>query len=258
MRVHPSILMSLLLLCPLLACAETIQRQEGRAYAASGSTLLYRETHWLQGSPHAQSRLVLYRCADGTAFARKWMTPQGSPQTPDFTFDDGRDGYQEGVRGDGTARTVFVRASTQATPQAQALTVPPQAVVDAGFDAAVRAHWAALQGGEAVAFQYLLPSRQRLVPLKLQRTGAITWQGQPAQQLQMRLDAWFGFAIPAVTLVYASADQRLLQFTGTGNVRDRNGRYPQVRVEFPQAPEAATAAELATARTQALVKTCDG
>lgn len=258
MRAHPSLSVSLLLLCPALASAQTVQRQEGRAYAANGNALLYRETHWLQGPPQAQSRLVLYRCADGSAFARKWMTPQGSPQTPDFTFDDGRDGYQEGVRGDGAARMVFVRASAQATPETQALKVPPQAVVDAGFDAAVRAHWAALKTGDAVAFQYLLPSRQRLVPLKLQRTGDITWQGQPAQQLQMKLDAWFGFALPAVTLIYASADQRLLQFTGTGNVRDPKGRYPQVRVEFPQAPVAATAAELATARTQALVKTCDG
>lgn len=107
-----------------------------------------------------------------------------------------------------------------------------------------------------MAFQFLLPSRQRLVPLKLQRTGAVTWQGQPAEQLQMKLDAWFGFAVPAVTLIYATADQRLLQFTGTGNVRDDKGRYPDVRVEFPAAPVAAPAAELTAARTQPLVKTC--
>jgi hypothetical protein len=252
----------LLFALPLLgvsgfAGAQSIQRQEGRAYAAPGSTLLYRESHWLQGPPEAQSRLVLYRCADGRAFARKWMTPQGSPQTPDFSLEDGRDGYQEGVRGNGTARTVYTRASAAAAPVSRALEVPPNAVVDAGFDAAVRNHWASLRDGKAVAFQFLLPSRQRLVPLKLQRTAAVTWRGQPAQQLQMKLDAWFGFAVPAVTLVYANADQRLLQFSGTGNVRDKAGRYPQVRVEFPSGPVAASAAELATARVQPLVKTCD-
>ena len=257
MRAHPSLSVSLLLLCPALASAQTVQRQEGRAYAANGDTLLYRETHWLQGSQQAQSRLVLYRCADGRPFARKWMTPQGSPQTPDFSLEDGRDGYQEGVRGDGAGRSVYVRDSADAAPVSRTLDVPAGAVVDAGFDVAVRRHWAELLQGRAVAFQFLLPSRQRLVPLKLQRTGALTWKGQPAQQLQMKLDAWFGFAVPAVTLVYASADQRLLQFSGTGNVRDHNGRYPQVRVEFPTPPVAATAAELATAWGQALVKTCD-
>src|SRR5690606_6904640 len=60
----------LLLLCPLLAPAQTVQRQEGRAFAEDGGALLYRETHWLQGPPEALSRLVLYRCADGRAFAR--------------------------------------------------------------------------------------------------------------------------------------------------------------------------------------------
>jgi hypothetical protein len=184
------------------------------------------------------------------------MTPQGSPQTPDFTLDDGRDGYQEGVRGRAADRQVSVRASAQAPTFSRAITLPSGAVVDAGFDAAVRSHWAALQAGQSVAFQFLLPSRQRLVPLKLQRTGAVSWQGEPAEQLQMKLDAWFGFAVPAVTLVYATADQRLLQFTGTGNVRDEKGRYPQVRVEFPAAPVATPAAELSAARTQPLVQTC--
>ena len=251
--------LSLLLLCPILpAAAQTVQRQEGRAYAAADGRLLYRETHWLQGSAEARSRLVLYRCADGRPFARKWMTPQGSAQTPDFTFDDGRDGHQEGVRGAGTARTVYSRADAGAPTVSGDLQIPPDAVVDAGFDAAVRRHWAALQAGQGVAFQFLLPSRQRLVPLRLQRIGRVDWQGQPAERLQMKLDAWFGFAVPAVTLVYASADRRLLQFSGTGNIRDSKGRYPQVRVEFPAMPVATSAAELASARTQPLVKTCDG
>lgn len=241
---------------PVSAADQTVQRQEGRAYATADGRLLYRETHWLQGPTSAQSRLVLYRCSDGRPFARKWMTPQGNPQTPDFMLDDGRDGYQEGVRGTSGARQVSVRASAQAPTFSRAIAIPPGAVVDAGFDAAVRRHWDALQAGQSVAFQFLLPSRQRLVPLKLQRTGAVTWQGQPAEQLQMKLDAWFGFAVPAVTLIYATADQRLLQFTGTGNVRDDKGRYPDVRVEFPAAPVAAPAAELTAARTQPLVKTC--
>jgi len=241
---------------PVSAADQTVQRQEGRAYATADGRLLYRETHWLQGPTSAQSRLVLYRCSDGRPFARKWMTPQGNPQTPDFMLDDGRDGYQEGVRGSSGARQVSVRVSAQAPTFSRAIAIPPGAVVDAGFDAAVRRHWDALQAGQSVAFQFLLPSRQRLVPLKLQRTGAVTWQGQPAEQLQMKLDAWFGFAVPAVTLIYATADQRLLQFTGTGNVRDDKGRYPDVRVEFPAAPVAAPAAELTAARTQPLVKTC--
>jgi len=255
-----SLLLSLvLLLCPVLpAAAQQVLRQEGRAYAPADGRLLYRETHWLQGPPTARSRLVLYRCADGRAFARKRMTPQGSPQTPDFAFEDARNGYQEGLQASATGRTVYVREDARADRVSRAIAIPPDAVVDAGFDAAVLGHWDALQAGRPVAFQFLLPSRQRLVPLKLQRNASVTWQGQPAEQLQMRLDAWFGFAVPAVTLVYARNRPRLLQFSGTGNVRDAQGRYPQVRVEFPAEPVAASAAELAAARQQPLVATCAG
>jgi hypothetical protein len=104
-----------LLLCPVLpAAAQQVLRQEGRAYAPADGRLLYRETHWLQGPAAARSRLVLYRCVDGRAFARKWMTPQGSPQTPDFAFEDARNGYQEGLQGSATARTVYVRADARA------------------------------------------------------------------------------------------------------------------------------------------------
>ncbi|MCF7750372.1 hypothetical protein KQ945_06415 [Bacillus subtilis subsp. subtilis] len=256
-RCHLPLL--LLLLSPALpASAQQVQRQEGRAYAPADGRLLYRETHWLQGPPTARARLVLYRCADGRAFARKWMTPQGSAQTPDFAFEDARNGYQEGLQGDAGTRTVYVREDAHAERTRRAIVVPSDAVVDAGFDAAVLGHWDALQAGRSVAFQFLLPSRQRWVPLRLQRSGAVTWQGQPAEQLQMRLDAWFGFAVPAVTLVYARNSPRLLQFSGTGNVRDAHGRYPQVRIEFPAEPVVATAAELAAARQQMLVATCTG
>lgn len=240
----------------LPAAAQNVQRQEGRAYAASGGALLYRESHWLQGPAATQSRLVLYRCADGRAFARKWMTPQGSAQTPDFAFEDARTGYQEGVQVTAGARSVYVREDAHADRVSRAIAIPAEAVVDAGFDAAVLGHWDTLQAGRSVAFQFLLPSRHRLVPLRLQRTGAVQWQGQPAEKLQMKLDAWFGFAVPAVTLVYAAGSPRLLQFSGTGNIRDAQGRFPQVRVEFPAGPVPSTTAELAAARAQPLVKTC--
>ncbi len=254
-RCHLPLLL-LLLLGPAAVAAGQVQRQEGRAYAPADGRLLYRETHWLQGPPTARSRLVVYRCADGRAFARKWMTPQGSPQTPDFAFEDARNGYQEGLQGSATGRTVYMREDARADRVSRAIAIPPDAVVDAGFDAAVLGHWDTLQAGRPVAFQFLLPSRQRLVPLKLQRSAALTWQGQPAEQLQMRLDAWFGFAVPAVTLVYARNSPRLLQFSGTGNVRDERGRYPQVRVEFPDAPVASTPADLLAARQQPLVTAC--
>lgn len=253
---------SLLLPCLLLLAAAALPagaavlRVEGEALPPKGGRALYRETHYLQDVGAQQARLVLYRCNDGRPFARKWMPAAANAQAPDFEFVDGRDGRREAVQAQGTQRRVSIRAASGAADAAKTLQMPGGGVIDAGFDAAVRAHWSTLLQGDTVALPFLLTSRQRWVPVKLRRVGAVDWQGQPAEQLQMQLDAWFGFAVPAVNLVYARADRRLLQFEGTGNVRDADGGWPQVRIRFPGAPRPVSEGELSAARTQPLVASC--
>ena len=61
----------------------------------------------------------------------------------------------------------------------------------------------------------------------------------------MKLDTWFGFAVPEVTLVYARDGRRLLEFNGTGNLRDGRGRNPQVRIAFQPQAQLASASDLA-------------
>ena len=51
--------------------------------------------------------------------------------------------------------------------------------------------------------------------------------------MDVRLDTWFGAVAPRLSLVYADADRRLLEFRGTSNLRDARGDYPQVTVRFP-------------------------
>lgn len=211
-------------------------QQQARAFAADGGAPLYGEIHWTGlDRPDGLTRLVLYTCADGRAFARKQLWRRGDPAAPDFQFDDARSGYREGVRG-ADAREVFVRAGTTAPTTVRPLQVPADGVIDAGFVEAVRQHWPALAAGRAVRFGVLVPSMQRFVPVKLEPVGAQVWHGQPAHRLRMTLDQWFGFAVPATSLVFSGDGERLLEFAGTGNVRDRRGRNPQVRIVFPQPP----------------------
>ena len=227
------------------AVGAPLSREEARVHAAGNGALLYRETHFVAPGGSGE-RWVLYRCPDGSPFARKRVAPAAAPATPNFAFEDGRDGYREGVRGTDRSRAVFVRGEDGAET-ARTVQVPADGVIDAGFDAAVRGHWQALMAGESVRMQFLVPSRKRFYPVRVQRVGATRWNGIEAQRLRMRLDAWFGFAVPDVQLVYASRDQRLLEFAGTGNVRDGRGANPQVRIRFAPAPAAATAADVQAA-----------
>ena len=72
----------------------------------------------------------------------------------------------------------------------------------------------------------------------------------------MRLDLWFGFAVPEVTLVYARDDRRLLEFSGTGNVRGARGRSPQVRIEFEPEPQPGSRREVDAMRRAPLSGRC--
>lgn len=235
------------------AVASPLLREQARVLAAGSGALLYRETHWV--SPDAGAdRWVLYQCADGTAFARKRVAA-ATGSAPNFAFEDGRDGYREGVRGTGGRRTVFVRAASGAET-GRTLEVPANGVIDAGFDAAVREHWDALMDGQSVRMQFLVPSRKRFYPVRVQRIAATRWNGVRAERLRMRLDAWFGFAVPDVHLVYASADRRLLEFAGTGNVRDARGANPHVRIVFEPSARPAQPADVRAAMRMPLDGRC--
>lgn len=196
-------------------------------YAAQDQRLLYREQHWLQIGTRPE-RWVLYLCPDGEPFARKRVG--AADAQPDFDFADGRDGYTEGARGGGAVREIYSKRAGALVRRE--VRVPADGVIDAGFDAAVRARWEELMRGEVVHLRFLVPSRKRFFPVRVRRTDSLTWNGIAAERLRMRLDAWFAFALPEVTLVYARQDQRLLEFNGTGNIRDARGRNPQVRIVF--------------------------
>lgn len=234
--------------------AVNVRRDDARVLAADGGRLLYRETHWISDGANPE-RWVLYRCPDGAAFARKRVASTAEPTRPDFTLEDGRDGYREGVRGGSGERSVFVRAPG-GEERSRRLETPADGVIDAGFDAAVRRHWPALWRGEAVSLQFLVPSRKRFYPVRVQRVASLERDGVPAERLRMRLDAWFAFAVPDVTLVYSRDEPRLLEFDGTSNVRDQRGRYPHVRIIFDSVTQAATAQEVADARALPLNGGC--
>jgi hypothetical protein len=218
----------------------SVRREQANVYAANSQRLLYREVHLVQSGANPE-RWVLYRCPDGKPFARKRVAPGGT--RPDFALEDARDGYREGVRMAGNARQVYVRSAGEEV--SRKLSVPADGVIDAGFDAAVRAHWSELMGGGNVRLQFLIPSHQRFFPVLLRRVDSLDWNGIAAERLRMKLDTWFGFAVPDVTLVYARADQRLLEFNGTSNLRDARGRNPQVRIAFQPAMQSTTSDDLA-------------
>lgn len=251
----------LLMLLPLAGAASAadpaspLLRGEGLASTPDG-TLLYREIHWQRGSTDGSERWVLYQCPDGRPFARKVLPATAQVQARGYALDDARSGQQAAIQTRAGQVTVDWREQAEAERRTATLALPAEAVIDTGFDAAVRQHWVTLMQGTAVTLPFLVPGRQRFYPVRVQRTGATAWNGVPAQAIRVRLDTWFGAVAPTLSLVYADADRRLLEFRGTSNLRDAQGRYPPVVVRFPRSPHAADSALWQRELQQPLVSRC--
>lgn len=208
--------------CALALPATAMERYVGTAYARGGDAVLYREVHL----GDASRQLIVFQCPDGKAFARKRLQAGTMPTQPDFDFTDARNGYEEGVRGDGARRVAYVhRIGGQRSEQP--LTVPPDAVIDAGFDAFLRAHWDQVVGRGASA-PFLMTGKGKFFPVKVVASG----RDGPERRIELKLDAWYGFAAPTIGVSYTEATRHLRRYEGPGTIRDERGKPVDVRIEF--------------------------
>lgn len=245
-----------LLLClPHAALAAPWLRSEGVATSAQGG-VLYREVHWRREATEGAERWVLYQCPGGQPFARKHLPASARPQARGYSLEDRRSGQTAEVDATGDSVSIAWKEDAASELRRRQLELPPDAVIDAGFDAAVRLHWPALLRGERVSLPFLVPGRQRYFPVQVRRSGSIRWQGIDAQAIEVSLDTWYGGIVPRLSLVYASADRRLLEFRGTSNLREARGSYPQVTVRFSSPAAERSAGDWQQAWAQPLVERC--
>lgn len=209
---------------------EGASHYSGVAYAADGGQLRYREEHWLFREQGTLTRLVLYRCPNGQPFARKWLHYAEQPWAPDFTFEDARDGYEEGATRMPGAWRVYVKQRADASTESADLPSRPDAVVDAGFDAFVQSHWVALTRPEGMQAAFVVPGRLGYLNLRLKPVAGVHGD---SRQFSLGLDGFLGALAPSVQLTYASADHRLEEFAGISNIRDERGHRQRVRIRFP-------------------------
>ena len=257
-RTLPRLALGLCLALPLARAfgATPAVHLEARAYADDGH-LLYRESHWIFATAEGRTRLVLYRCPDGEPFARKWVRDHGRPTSPDVDLEDARRGYREGVRrrADGR-REVFVRRDAGSAERSALLDDAPAPVIDAGFDAFLRAQWN-LDPDTGLRVPFLLPSRLGTLDLKVRRLSDQVIDGRPVRRFRLGLDSLVGFALPHLDVAYDARSRALWRFRGIANIRDVDGRNLSVRIDFaPPEPIADASAAVQDAARQPLTGRC--
>lgn len=228
----------------LLACllspaaSAALLQHRGEARDPQTGRVLYLEEHLLrQQADTPLQRLVVYRCADGTAFGRKSIDYRYSRLAPAFEFEDVRAGYREGLRHTSGPELWFAGRSKEG----RSLITTPGLVADAGFDELVRTQWPRLLAGESLRFDFAVPTRQRTYALKLRYAGEDEVAGETAVRFRLGFDGWLGSLLPEVALFYDRDDRRLLRFDGLSNLRSDDGRRQlRTRIDFPQPPQAVT------------------
>jgi len=236
--------------------AGAVERFTGDAYNVGSNALLYHETQYLHASGGAD-RVVLYRCPDGRAFARKRVHESGDVQAPDFDLIDARLGYREGVRENGAQRQVYVQRRSNLPEQAGPLSVPADGVIDTGFEAFAQRHWDALVQGETLRFPYLVPSRRTFYQFKVNRTDAAAASGR-TMTIRLAAGNWLSFLLPHIDVVYDLASHHVVHYEGLSNIRGDDGKNYQVRSEFPiiAAGREVPQAEVDAALSAPLVSSC--
>jgi hypothetical protein len=236
------------------------QYYQGYAYAVDDGRPLYREAHWLYTDDGVEHRLVVYSCPDGAPFVRKRVDTAPGTATPDVDLFDARAGYREGVRTRDGRREVFAQADAR-SPEHSAqlpLPTPPNAVIDAGFDAFVREHWDTLSASGASPVLFLVPSELRYLDFSARVLRDTRADGADVRWFRLSLANWYGFALPHIDVAYDVQTRELRQYSGLSNIRDGDGRNVRVNIRFPPSERRTdvAAAEIERAAAMPLTGRC--
>lgn len=215
------------------ASATTTHAVTGEARDPRSARLLYREHHLLRlDGERPIERVVLYRCADGTAFARKRVDYRASRIAPDFALIDARDDHREGLRRAGDVVHVW-----SGTPSTRSLRGAHDLLVaDAGFDEYLRGHWTALTQGSTQVVPFAVPAFGRALDFRIRRLDRGAIDGVPVERFRLTLDGMLGAVAPAMDVAYDTTHRRLRRFVGLTGIRDARGHLLRARIDFADAP----------------------
>jgi len=227
---------------------------DGVAVDLDTGALRYRERHWLfYDTTRLIDRRVRYLCPDGQAFGEKRVDYAASAFAPTFALFDARTGHREGLRKRGSTLEVFSQVNRSEPEEAFPITRTELLVADAGFDEFLVDRWSTLANGDAVKFDFLVPSEGKAIGFKVK---PVQEPNAPVVIARLSLGAWWGFLAPSLDAHYDRRTKRLLRYEGLSNLRDVDGENYSVRIDFREPPREITPAEAARQYAAPLVPRC--
>jgi hypothetical protein len=212
-----------------------LRYEEAVARDPDNQRALYKEQHWIRFSELVPiERLVVYRCMDGTAFARKRVNYQPSAQAPAFEFIDARKGYVEGLRYKQNKAALWFQPPG-AVAERNTLLATNNLVADAGFNEFIRINWLKLRAGKALPLYFAVPTRLQAYKFNLRQVSESQFSGVPAVTYQLKLAGLLSLLTDPIEVTYDKSSKRLLRFQGLSNLRNDAGQFDlMAQIDFPQ------------------------
>jgi hypothetical protein len=216
---------------------------------------LYAEQHVLRReSGRIRERVVLYLCADGSPFARK-TARYVEATAPDFVFEDSSNGVREGVRSEGSSRTVFFRAGPRTDEKSALIPLGANSVIDAGFDEFVRQNWQSLMAGRTLAFYFLVPSRLSGMDFRLRRLDHGS-EDSSVEKFRLEAAGLLKWLAPSIDVSYSVDDRELVRYEGLSGLRDPKGENLRAVITFHSVDRHGADVEAFAAALQAPLAPC--
>jgi hypothetical protein len=227
----------------------------GNAYELGSGKLLYSETHQIRREANKiAERVVVYRCANGTPFARKQLSYDNGVLVPTFETNDARTGYREGLRKVASTHEVFFQRDSKRKEEKEKLDKSANLVADAGFDEFVVQNWDRLLKKESVALDFVVPSQLDFLRFKVKWTGTAQFEGENVQMFKLAPSGVLGWITSGLDVGYADKDRSLRNFSGITNLRDNDGDNYEAKITFSRKAEGAASAESLQAAKALLLK----
>lgn len=215
---------------------------DARTYRGSAVDLrtglpLYVEEHQEVTIGGRRSRLVtVYRDAAGTIIAERSVDYVADRFVPTFRFEDKRTGYMEGAETVSGGVRLYSRASTGDEMREKLVSIPSPAVVDAGFNDFVQAHWDDVMAGRTMKMNFGVPSRLDYFRFRLSKVEDQIVSGTARTVVRCEVDnVLLRWLVDPITLTYDRDTRRMISYEGISNVSDEQGNSHSVRIVFDPA-----------------------
>ena len=202
----------------------------GSAYSLKTGELLYRETHKPLSD---ETYRVEYSEPNGTVFGHKILDFSQSALTPSFSQVNDRNGEKIDVTQTNNTLHVTYQEDSATDAKKDSVKLVAGMIVDAGFDAFIKQYWDALEAGNQMDIEYLVPSKQTTFTFRFSQAACVQGTQKGAECFSLEPVSWFvKLAVDPIIVAYEPVQKRLLRFTGRANICDSQGKYHSVDIQY--------------------------